>query len=346
MAKSPTKSSAARSKAGSAAAAKPRASAVRAAAPVDGLALLENAARGTFPSTLYVEGPDEALKAAFLAGLRRAWAVAVPDAPHARILSTGENDVDEILSAFQGISMFASRELTIVFDIEDLGRSEKRVGALAGGVAHPAGESCLVLVESAAESARKTLEPLRAACASRWFADPPDARALLAWGRGRLALESLTAEPGLLESLAERCEGETVSFFNEISKLVSLAEPGGTITAADLASLAQPVVGAELRQYLQAVATGQGAVAAQRLARLIAAGEGEGGILFSLGNLVGGALGGWARERELSAVLARRRSRDLGRALDSVYRAEAAWKGGRAEVLAALEQATRDVAAG
>lgn len=32
------------------------------------------------------------------------------------------------------------------------------------------------------------------------------------------------------------------------------------------------------------------------------------------------------------------------RALDAVYRAESAWKGGRADVVAVLEHATRDVA--
>ena len=70
-------------------------------------------------------------------------------------------------------------------------------------------------------------------------------------------------------------------------------------------------------------------------------------MLFALANLVGGALGGWARHRELSATLARRRpARELARAMDAVYRAEAAWTGGRADVVAVLEQATRAVCGG
>ena len=107
---------------------------------------------GAFPPSLYLEGDDEALKAEFLSGFRRAWARAVPDAPTPRILRIGEDDVDDVLSAYHGISMFAARELTIVHAIEHLVRSEKRVAEMAEGVARPAGESCLVLVEAAAES--------------------------------------------------------------------------------------------------------------------------------------------------------------------------------------------------
>lgn len=339
--RSRTKSSAARSKAGSAAA--PRA---RAAAPADALELLERAGRGDFPPTLYLEGPDEALKAAFLAGLRRAWAAAVPEAPMARVMRPGENDVDEILSAYHGISMFTPRELTLVMDVEDLGRSEKRVAALAGGVARPGGTSSLVLVESAAESPRKMLEPLRAACTARVDAQPPDSRGLLAWGRRRFENESLEAAPGALEALVESCEGESLAFFNGLGKLVTMCAPGTPVTAADVAALERPTVGADLQEYLLAVAAGDAALAAQRLGRLIAAGENEGSVLWGLGNLVGGALGGWAKFRDLSPVLARRRPpRELARALDAIYRAEAAWKGGRADAMSALENATREVAA-
>lgn len=57
--------------------------------------------------------------------------------------------------------------------------------------------------------------------------------------------------------------------------------------------------------------------------------------------------GGWAKWRDASFALARRRSPAArAEALDAVYRAEAAWKGGRADVRTALEQATREVAAG
>jgi len=48
--------------------------------------------------------------------------------------------------------------------------------------------------------------------------------------------------------------------------------------------------------------------------------------------------------RDASFALARRRNPAArAQALDAVYRAEAAWKGGRADVRTALEQATREV---
>src|SRR5438552_18665413 len=45
------------------------------------LELLDAAARGKFPSTLYLEGPSEPLKAAFLGELKHAWAAHVPHSP-------------------------------------------------------------------------------------------------------------------------------------------------------------------------------------------------------------------------------------------------------------------------
>ncbi len=255
--------------------------------------------------------------------------------------------VDEILAAHHNVSMFSPRELTLVFEVEDLGRSEKRVAALAEGVARPAGESCIVLIESAGDTTRKTLEPLRAACAVRWEAQPLQGRALVTWGERRLASEGVKAEAGTLEALAQSCEGDSLAFFNELGKLLACAGAQGTVGRADLAKLSRPTVGADLPDFLAAVASGQPAVAAQRLGRLIAEGENEGGLLFLLGNLVGGALGGWAKHPGFSATLrSRRPPLELARALDAVYRAEAAWKSGRLDALTALEQATREVAAG
>src|SRR5512143_899246 len=100
---SPTRSSAARSRAGSAraAAAGP---APRRSAPAPGLGLLERFHEGHFPASLYVEGPSEALKAAFLAELRRAWARACPESPLAHVFRAAESGVEEILAAFQGAS--------------------------------------------------------------------------------------------------------------------------------------------------------------------------------------------------------------------------------------------------
>jgi DNA polymerase III delta subunit len=309
--------------------------------------LIGRAEVGSFPSTLYVDGPSEPLKAAFLAALKVAWAAHTPQSHGARVFRATESGVEDILAAFQGASLFSPRDLILVLDIQDLMRSEKKILALAAGLARPAGESCLVFVESAAEPPRKSLVPLREACAERWTALPPGRAELMAWGARRLARESLTAETGVLELLADVSEGEAVVFFNELDKLCSVASAGetGHVSRADATSLLKPVVGADLPQYLAAVAAGHPGLAARDLGRVLAAGVGEGAVLFALSNLVGGALGGWARNPELSGTLRRRlRPDQLAAALDAVYRGEAAWKSGRADVIAVLEQATRAVA--
>lgn len=306
--------------------------------------LLDGAAAGRIPPSLYIEGPSEPLKAAFLAELKAAWAKVVPEAPRARVLRAAEAGVDEILAAWQSASLFTPRELIVVLDVEDLGRSEKKIEAFAAGVAAPAGGSCLVLVESAADSARKALEPLRAAVTARWLALPPSRRELLAWGQRRLARESLTAEPPVFESLMDASEGDPLVFLNQLEQLTSLAHDG-RIGAAEAATLLRPTLGADLPDFLAAVAMGDGAQAARRLGRLIAGGISEGTILFQLSNLVSGALGGWSRHAGLSQALRRRSSpADLAAALDQCYRAEAAWKNGRVDVIAALEQVTRALA--
>lgn len=317
---------------------------MRLSASVDGLGVLDAAAQGRFPASLYIEGPNEALKAAFLAEFRRIWAQAVPDAPLARILRPGENDVDEILSAYQGISMFASRELTFVMGVEQMTRSERNVAALAEGISRPAGESCIILIESMGDTYRKTLDPLRGAVAARWEALPLDRHGLLQWGARRLASMGFEAEPGALETLCDACEAEALAFFNEVSKLPALSVDGKHVRKAEVEALTRPIVGSGVVEYLAAVALGRPGLAAQRLGRLLAAGESEGGLMFLLGNMVAGAMGTWSVHRDLSAQLGRRRdARSLGRALDAVYRAEAAWKGGRVDSITALEQATREV---
>ncbi|HTK32027.1 MAG TPA: hypothetical protein VL332_08700 [Candidatus Saccharimonadaceae bacterium] len=304
---------------------------------------MQRFAAGDFPAALYVEGPSEALKAELLAALRHGWAAACPEAPQARVLRAAEDGVAEILAAYRGGSLFSPRELTVVLDVEDLGRSEKRVAALAGGLAAPAGGSMLALVESAADAPRKTLEPLRAAAAARVVLLPPDRRTLLAWGARRLANDDVRAEAGVLEAAADACEGDALAFFNELAKLATWSS-GGPLGLAEAERLLRPTIGAELPDYLAAVAMGDTGLAEQRLGRMLLAGLGEGSILFALSNLVGGALGGWSRFREASDALRRRRgSAALFDALDAVYRAEAAWKGGRADVTAVLEQATREV---
>lgn len=310
----------------------------------DALALIRAADDGQFSASLYLEGPSEALKAEALAALRGAWARHCPESPTARVMRAAENGVEEILAAFQGASLFSPRDLIVVLEVEDFGRSEKRVAALAAGLARPAGASCLVLLESASDVPRKSLEPLRAACAARAMLMPPGRAEMLAWGARRLAVEEIPADPGVMETVADACEGDAMTFFGELAKLCAWAGLGGRLTTADAAAMMKPVLDADIPGYLGAVATGQPRLAAQRLGRLLACGVGEGQVLFALSNLVGGALGGWARWRDLSAVLRGRVTpAELARALDAVYRAESAWKGGRADVVAVLEQATRDV---
>ncbi len=266
----------------------------------------------------------------------------MPAAPTARVLRAAESGVEEILAAYQGASLFSPRELTVVLEVEDLGRSEKRIAALAAGLAQPAGASCLVLVESAADGPRKSLDPLRGASSARWVAVPPERPALLAWGARRFAREGIEAERGVLEAAADACEGDPLAFLNELEKIVAWAGVGRTIRLADAQAVLRPTVGADLPEYLAAVALGQSGPATLRLGRLLATGVGEGQVLFALSNLVGGALGGWARHREASETLRRRlRPAELSAAVDALYRAEAAWKGGRADPVAVLEQATR-----
>ena len=308
---------------------------------------MSGADRGEFPPSLYLDGPSEPLKAAILWDLRHAWAAAFPDAPPARVLRTAETGVEEILALHQGGSLFDARELVLVLEIEDLGRSDKRVLALADGLARPGGSACLVLVESESDSDRKKLEPLRAACAARLTASPPSRGELLAWGMRRLKHERIEAEPGVVEGVVDACEGDALAFFSELSRLTGFAGPGGKLKRADGEELLRPAVGSALPDYLAAVSAGDTTLASRRLTRLLAAGENEGSILWALSNLVGGALGGWSRHRDLSfALRARRTPRQLMHAMDALYRAEAAWKGGRADVVAVLEQATRVVASG
>lgn len=308
--------------------------------------LLGRIEAGDFPASLHLEGPDEALKAAMLSEIRHAWARVCPEAPQARVLRAAEAGVEEILATFHGASLFTPRELILVLDLEGLGRSERQVKALAEGVARPSGGSCLVLVESAAESPRRSLESLRLACEARCVCVPLGRSALVAWGRRRVAREGLEAEPGLIEMLADACDLNPAETFNELDKLITCAGEDRKLTRALATALLRPVAGAELRDYLAAVAGGDPPRAARRLGQLLATGMGEGLVFFALANLVGGSLGGWARHRDLSVQLARRRPPvELAHALDALYRGEAAWKRGRADVVAVLEQATRVVSA-
>jgi len=319
----------------------------RGSSPTDAFTLFQAFDRGDFPATLYVDGPDESLKAALLADLRHAWAREVPEAAAARVLRAAESDVADILAVYHGGSLFSPRELAIVLDVEDLGRSEKKIAALAEGLIRPSGGACLVLLEGAADGDRKVLTPLRLACTRRWTAESPSREELLRWGARRLGRDGVRAEPGVVEAVSDQCEDDASALFNELDKLATFAGPDGRLTHEEVRRLRRPALDADLPEYLAAVALGDVAGASRRLGRLLATGAGEGEILWALSNLVGGALGGWKKFPQPSFALARRCSaRDLGRALDALYRAEAAWKRGLGDVTVLLEHATRQVAAG
>ena len=175
-----------------------------------------------------------------------------------------KSGVEGILASYHGASLFHPRELLIVLDIEDLGRSDKKIAALAEGIARHSETSTLILVESAAEAPRKTLAPLRESCQVVVEADPPTRPELLAWGETRFHRAGLEAEPGLIESIADACEGDALTFFNEIEKLSAYCGAAGRVRREDATTLLRPVVGAELPEYLIAVARGAGGRRAQR----------------------------------------------------------------------------------
>jgi DNA polymerase III delta subunit len=346
--RSPTRSSPAPSRAGSGPPAPPGPGRVRAAPPARSLpsgvlSLLPALDRGCFPGSLYLEGPDEALKAEVLAVLRTAWAAGQGGI---QVFRAAEAGPEQVLAAYQTVSLFTPRELVVVLEVEDWGRSERRVAAVADGLRAGGGASCLALVESAAETPRKGLEPLRAAAAVRVVCDPAGPGELKALAARRLRSARVAAEPAVVDLLLQASQGETATFFNELDKLCAWAGADGTVTAADCRALLRPVVGADLADYLSAVTQAQGAVASLRLARLLATGVGEGSVIFALSNLLGGALGGWARYRTLSEEVRRRWSpRRIAEGLDLLYRVERAWKTGRAGADTLLEHATQALCA-
>jgi len=69
----------------------------------------------------------------------------------------------------------------------------------------------------------QSLDPLRAACAVRVIALPPDPSELLGWGAMKLHEAGLTATPGVIESLAEATDGDALAFFGELSRLAAWA---------------------------------------------------------------------------------------------------------------------------
>ncbi len=340
--KSPTRSSPAPSKAG-----KPRAQAR--SLPADLASTITAWDAGRFPESLYLEGPDEALKAEVLSNLRQVWthpAAKTTAAGTVRVFRAAESGPEEVLLAYQSLSLFSPRELVLVLEVEDWGRSERKLGAVATALRSGGGPSCLVLIESAAEAMRKGLESLRSAAHSRLVCDPPGRGELRLLARRRSTQSQVEFEAEAMELLLEASQGETATFFNELDKVCAWAGPGGQVRATDAKRLLRPVVGADVADYLSAVALRQSGTAAQRLARLSASGVSEGSVLFALTNLLGGALGGWARYRSLSDDVRRTWSpRRVAQGLDLLYRVERAWKSGRAEAPTLVEHATQALCA-
>src|SRR5439155_21505703 len=114
--------------------------------------------------------------------------------------------------------------------------------------------STMVLVESASDTPRKSLEPLRRACRVRIEAPPPGLTELVRWGERRFQREGFEVSPEVLRLLAETCEGDPLAYFSELDKLCIWAARDRRLTLNEVRALLRPVVGSELPDYLAAVA--------------------------------------------------------------------------------------------
>ena len=282
--RSPTKSSAAPSRAGDAAAPARRAPRPRAgvdparAAASDAPALLARFDRGDFPATLYVEGPSEALKAALLAELRAR--LGPPRAGRADRAGTARRRERRRRDPRRLPGRLAVRPARADHRARDRGpRAQREERRRAGRGAVPAGGgACLVLVESAADNPRKSLDRLRAACAARWVALPPDRRELLAWGARRLAARG-RRRPRRVRSKRRATRAKATRSPSSTSSR-SWARWAGTgqriRRERRRRRCCAPWWAPDLPEYLSAVALGDAGAAAQRLGRLLATGESEG----------------------------------------------------------------------
>lgn len=306
------------------------------------------------PRALYLAGADEAAKTEALAGLKERWAAAYPGvAP--TVLRAGEAGVERVMAAAQGASLFQPAALVVVLNIEEWVRSPRLVEAAARGVAAIAPENCVVFVESAAETERKTLAALAGECAVRVDLDALPPEVLTRWAERRLARLGVAAEPGTVALVLEASRLETAEVMNEIEKLADWAGPGGRLTRAQAEAVLRPVHAGSLPAMARAIAARRADQAVDHLLRALGSGESEGTVLFHLQSLVSGALRlkspptgwVWVRDRANSERLARDRSeRELTAALDLLYRVERAWKSGRGDAPALLTRAVLGVAGG
>jgi len=289
------------------------------------------------PGTTYLSGNDEALKAEILHALKEAWLAAVPDSPPT-VLRAGEAGPSNVLNAVQGGSLFASRSLVIVLRVEDWARSATVPVGVAQALAPIPPENLLVFVESAGDSERKHLNPLRAACARVFALDGLPPSELRHWADRHAARRGLALAPDAWDALFELPRLDAGEVFNELDKLAAWAGPeAGPVSREQALAIVHPAGGATLSDLADAVAERRGELAMDCLLRALEGGESPGSILFQLVTLLSGALrlsgggGGWVRDRRRSSLIAARWSpAEIARGLDLLYRCERAWKGGRA----------------
>jgi DNA polymerase III delta subunit len=288
------------------------------------------------PGTTYLQGQDEALKTEILTALKESWNASVPDAPPT-VMRAGEAGPGAVLNAVQGGSLFASRSLVIVLRTEDWARSSTTPVAVAHGLVAIPPENLLVLVESAGDSERKYLNPLRAACARVFALDGLPPSELRPWAERHAKRAGVTLAPDAWDALFEMPRLDTGEAFNELDKLAAWAGPGGRVTGADVTALAHPAGGATLGALADAVAARRGDAAMDCLLRALEGGESPGTVMFQLVSLLSGALRlrgggrGWVRDRARSERIASGwKAEEIARGLDLLYRCERAWKTGRA----------------
>lgn len=312
----------------------PATPAPRAGGPAACEAWLARAAES--PGTTYLSGNDESLKAEILHALKEAWLAAVPDSPPS-VLRAGEAGPANVLGAVQGGSLFASRSLVIVLKVEDWARSSAVPIAVARALAQIPPENLLVFVESAGDSERKYLNPLRAACARVFALDGLPPSELRHWADRHARRQGLELAPDAWDALFELPRLDAGEVFNELDKLAAWAEEGATVTREQALAIVHPAGGATLGGLADAVAERKAALAMDCLLRALEGGESPGSILFQLGTLLSGALrltgpgGGWVRDRRRSGLIAQTWSpAAIAAGLDLLYRCERAWKTGRA----------------
>jgi hypothetical protein len=227
--------------------------------------------------------------------------------------------------------VFASRSLVIVLrrGLGALGDGARRRGAALAPIPP---ENLLVFVESAGDSERKHLNPLRAACAACCPRRPAAERAP-PLGRPPRRAPGLRSRPtpGTLFELPRLDAGEV---FNELDKLAAWAGPdAGAVTREQALAIVHP---AGARRSATSPTPSPSAAPRSRWT-VSARARGRESPLDPVpaGDAVPGALrlsgggGGWVRDRRRSGLIARTGRPPTSHAADLLYRCERAWKTGR-----------------